>query len=151
MSTPIVIRECTPEDVAAILDLQREWAREGITHGFVPSSEEAIRDGLGPYCLVAETDHRIVGFVQGHEQIEEGSAVIDEGERCLHVDDLYVVPGLRDQGVGSGLLAQVMEAARLRGLRHVLVYSATKDLDSVLRFYRRHGFRTWFVQLWRDL
>jgi hypothetical protein len=31
----------------------------------------------------------------------------------------------------------------------IRVYSASKDLDGILRFYRAHGFTSWSVQLFQ--
>jgi ribosomal protein S18 acetylase RimI-like enzyme len=134
-----------------VLALQRTWASERITHGYVPSAEQDLLSQLGPYFVVAQAGNRIVGFVCGHEELDQGSAVTQGGNRCLHMNELYVLPDYRGQGVGSSLVELVLDAAKKRGVKHCLVYSATNDHDAVLRFYRRHKFNTWYVQLWRDL
>ncbi|MCS5713221.1 GNAT family N-acetyltransferase [Herbiconiux sp. CPCC 205716] len=69
------------------------------------------------------------------------------------LDELYVVPARRGGGVGSALLAQVLQDARHLGAGSVELAADEPDADA-LRFYRRHGFvgaferdeRTFFLQ-----
>jgi len=55
----------------------------------------------------------------------------------------------RSSGIGGMLLDGLLEAARRNGVERSLVYSATRDLEKVLRFYRRHGFKNWYVRMYR--
>lgn len=106
---------------------------------------------LGPYLLVAESDGEVVGFISGSIHSSEGMAVIPEGESYLEIDDLYVSPEFRRRGVGSGLITQILGRAKERGVAYALLYSASKDIRSILRFYERHGFQSWYVQMFREL
>ncbi len=131
--------------------LQHQWAEEGSVYGFVPESVEQIEAALGPYFLVAEVDDGIVGFVSGSVRISEDKAVIPEGAGYVEVDNLYVSPEYRGRGVGSRLISRVLAEAKEQGVAYALVYSAAKDIHSVLRFYERHDFRSWYVQMFREL
>lgn len=58
------------------------------------------------------------------------------------VQAVYVLPELRDRGVGAALLAAVLAEARGLGLEHVTVHSSERAVS----LYRRVGFgpdRTW--------
>ena len=55
------------------------------------------------------------------------------------LDELYVVPGRRNRGVGAGLIAAVVDLARRRGGGLVEVNVDEGDVDAQ-RFYERHGF-----------
>jgi GNAT superfamily N-acetyltransferase len=147
----LTIRECLEADVPQVLDLMALWSAERITYGYVPSPKARLIAALGPCFLVATMSARVMGFVLAHELVSEGTAIIAAGEPCIEIDDLYVAPELRGAGIGSALLERLLSAGRQRGTRHVLLYSSAKDLDPVLRFYRRHGFDTWFVEMYRDL
>ena len=120
-------------------------------YGFVPESPEQIKAGLNPYLLVAETGDEIVGFISGSVHRSEGTAVIPEGESYLEIDNLYVLPGHRRQGAGGGLIDGCLAKAREAGVTYALLYSAAKDIHGVLRFYERHDFLSWNVQMFRKL
>ena len=53
-----------------------------------------------------------------------------------HVQSVYVVPELRDRGVGSALLLRLIDEARSRGFEYLLVHPSERAFP----FYRRHGF-----------
>jgi GNAT superfamily N-acetyltransferase len=62
-----------------------------------------------------------------------------EGPVAL-LDELYVVPGLRGQGVGSALLVTAESVTRARGGELLEINVDGRDTDA-RRFYARHGYR----------
>ncbi len=56
------------------------------------------------------------------------------------LDELYVVPGRRSQGIGSALLAAVERLVAHRGGELVEINVDGDDVDA-RRFYERHGYR----------
>lgn len=144
----LVIRECRPEDVEAVHRLDLDWAAEGVTHGFGPSSPEEIRDALGPYLLVAAVDGEVIGYSRGEVHVSRDLCIFQEGERHLEIYDLYVREPYRSAGVGGRLVERMKEIAGRNDIRRFRVHSATKDLDRVLSFYRGHGFKTWCMEMY---
>ncbi|MEV4133982.1 GNAT family N-acetyltransferase [Dactylosporangium sp. NPDC049742] len=61
----------------------------------------------------------------------EGPAVV--------LDELYVRPGLRDQGVGGAMLGAACEVAKGRGAEALEINVDGADTDA-RRFYEAHGF-----------
>ncbi|MGW5668923.1 N-acetyltransferase family protein [Micromonospora sp. NPDC003776] len=57
--------------------------------------------------------------------------------RSGDVQSVYVVPELRDSGIGAALLEAVLVEARSLDLKHVTVHSS----ERAVRFYQRVGFR----------
>lgn len=143
----VTIRECTEEDLDAVSRLQQCWEAEGITQGLKADSREDLIGRLGPFFFVADMDGAIEGYVFGSAKVSEGSAVMPQGERYLEVDEIYVRPQSRGKGVGGMLLDKLLQTARGNGIGRFSVYSATKDMDGILEFYRRHGFQSWYVQM----
>lgn len=145
------IRPATSADAPRLAELSGNWAEEGITIGQAPDEQPWFQEAVGPYLLVAEVDAEIVGFVQGEEQVsdERHSSVMPAGTRYLDVTNVYVVPQLRSDGIGGDLLDELLAEASRRGVERSMVYSAASELDRVVAFYRSHGFRGWFVQLYR--
>ena len=144
----LIIRECEPEDVDAVHQLDLDWEAEGVTYGFGPSSLDEIREALGPYLLVAVVADELIGYSRGAVHISRDLCVFEEGERHLEIYDLYVREPYRSAGVGGMLVEHIMEIARGNGIRRFRVHSATKDLDRVLKFYRNHGFKTWSMEMY---
>lgn len=55
------------------------------------------------------------------------------------LDELYVIPGLRDQGIGTVLLQAVIDEVRARGGGELHINVDEVDTDT-RRFYERYGF-----------
>lgn len=143
----LVIRECEPEDVEAVYQLDLDWESEGVTYGFGPSSPDEIREALGPYLLLAVAAGEIIGYSSGEVHVSRDLCVFEEGEQHLEIHDLYVRKPYRSVGVGGKLVKRMKEIAGQNGIRRFRVHSATMDLDRVLMFYRNHGFKTWCLEM----
>lgn len=89
---------------------------------------ETVRNGV---ALIAEEDEHAVGFVF--------CVLGDVGRKTAHVTDLYVVPEARSRGVGSALLAAIIEPAREAGLDYVSLEVLTRN-NEARRLYARLGF-----------
>lgn len=55
------------------------------------------------------------------------------------LEELYVVPALRDQGIGTAILTMAIEAVRAKGAAEMHINVDEIDEDT-RRFYERHGF-----------
>ncbi len=55
------------------------------------------------------------------------------------LEELYVRPGLRDQGIGTALLTASIDRVRSRGAEEMHITVDEIDVDT-RRFYERHGF-----------
>ncbi len=55
------------------------------------------------------------------------------------LEELYVVPGRRDHGIGTEMLLQAVDHVRRRGARELHINVDEVDADA-RRFYERHGF-----------
>ncbi len=61
-------------------------------------------------------------------------------EGCVALlDELYVEPELRGQGIGAVVIEHFLELARERGVDLIEINVDEPDVDAQ-RFYRRHGF-----------
>lgn len=147
----ILIRQAMETDLPSIIRLQQAWADEKNTHGYVPDDPDQIQNRLGGYFLVAESDDRILGFIAGSVHVNNNVTVIPMGSPYLEIDDLYVIPSFRGQGVGSQLVDHLLSHTKERGLDYASLYSAAKDTHASLRFYERHQFQGWYVQMFRKL
>jgi GNAT superfamily N-acetyltransferase len=55
------------------------------------------------------------------------------------LDEMYVVPDRRGQGIGSAVLEHFVSVARVRGVELIEINVDEGDVDTQ-RFYERHGF-----------
>ncbi len=147
----MIIRQAAKDDVPAICRLQQRWFEEGCVYGFVPDDAEQVEAALSQYFLLAEAGSEVIGFISGSAQTSGGTAVIAAGESYLEIDNLYVAPEFRRRGVGGELVDRLLAQAREAGLAHAVLYSAAREIHSVLRFYERHKFQSWYVQMFQKL
>jgi GNAT superfamily N-acetyltransferase len=61
-----------------------------------------------------------------------------DGEVAL-LDEMYVEPGRRGQGIGSSVISEVLAICRARAVELVEINVDEGDVDAQ-RFYERHGF-----------
>lgn len=59
--------------------------------------------------------------------------------RLAQLEELYVVPALRDNGIGTTLLSEAVRIVRERGGAEMHINVDEVDTDT-RRFYERHGF-----------
>lgn len=145
----IKIRPAKPEDMPALLALSREWAAEGITYGYSPTSREAF---AGYRCWVAEADGEVVGYAGGEVDTARRNIEIQQaGERYFELEELYVYPACRGRGVGRLLLARVEEDARREGLAQLMLNAASRDHAPLLRFYLREGMKPHSFRMFKKL
>jgi len=78
---------------------------------------------------VAEDGGKIVGFI-----------LTEENPPLAHVITLDVAESHRRQGVGTALLAESERNLALRGVRTILLETATEN-EAAVAFWQRHGYR----------
>ena len=98
---------------------------------------------------MAESAGRIVGYINGSVRLNQELAIIPAQETYLEIENIYVQPEFRNQNIGGKLIERLLEIAGQEGIERFLVATVTKDMDKILNFYRRHGFKPWYVQLFK--
>lgn len=123
--------ELTDENAAQLIRLSEIWSEEGSTFGLIPNTREDIREPV----IAALDGGRIVGYAFGHfYTTERKTSCIEIGSRCFDVDELYVLPEYRSQGLG-GRLFRALEAEARGGAAYLTLSTATKDYKRILKFY----------------
>lgn len=137
------VTTATSEDVAVVADMWVSLATEQREHGshLLPEpNRQSARDLVAQYvhtegCAVARRGGRYVGFVMYH--VETGMYETDSTRGV--VDNLYVVPDARGEGVGSALLDRAESDLREDGA-DVLAVEALWANEGARRLYERRGY-----------
>ncbi|RHY90361.1 hypothetical protein DYB37_011012 [Aphanomyces astaci] len=114
----IVLRDATEADVPLIYDFIHELATyEKLAHAHVGTHED-LRDTLFrhkyAHVVLASVDGADVGFALFFFNY---SAFLSK--RGLYLEDLYVRPSVRGQGVGTTLMKHLAALALAKGCRHM--------------------------------
>ncbi len=105
------IRPATIKDASLLATMILELAQyEKLDHEAAVTAESIARDGFGPHpkfrAIVAELDGKPAGYAVFFEFYSTF-----QGRAGLFLEDLYVRPPLRKQGIGQALLNYVARIA----------------------------------------
>jgi GNAT superfamily N-acetyltransferase len=130
----------TPADVPVLMTLIGELAEfERLAHELVVT-EAALREALfGPAPAVETIIARVGGEVAGFALYFHSFSTF-LGRRGLYLEDLYVRPAFRGQGVGRGLLEHVARLATARGCGR-MEWAVLNWNRRAVRFYEALGAR----------
>ena len=149
----IRIRACTLDDLDGVIALERQWQQEEIAYGdFNPMSRAAyvaILERFPAYFLVAESGGQLVGYIHASVQRDNPVEVIPAHEPYVAIEDIYVQPAFRNRDIGGALLERIFAVAQQEGIRRFVVGTLSKETDSILRFYRSHGFTPWHIRFFK--
>ncbi len=143
------VRPAARSGLAAVQALHEQWVAEGNTWGLGNLEPGVVESWLDGHLLVAEDDRTVVGFAHGTVRSTPALAVVPPGESYFEIEELYVRPDSRRRGIGGLLLDAIVTRAHEAGVERFAVFSAAHDQPAILRFYERHGFRPWGVQLFQ--
>jgi len=122
------LRSYEPHDFAALHRLDQSCFPQGISyskttlHYFltIPSAD----------CVVALEENHIAGFI-----------LSEENPPLAHIITLDIAAKERRRGVGTALLQKLESNLAARGVRSVLLETAT-DNEAAVAFWQRHGYRS---------
>jgi len=105
------IRPATTKDASLLATMILELAQyEKLDHEAAVTAESIARDGFGPHpkfrAVIAEVDGKAAGYAVFFEFYSTF-----QGRAGLFLEDLYVRPPLRKQGIGQALLNYVARIA----------------------------------------
>lgn len=138
------------DDVDTIVDLWVRLAESQRAHGshlFGDQNRTAVRETVVQRIVaenvrIARLDRQIVGFVM--VTIDSGRYEQDETRGII--ENIFVEPAHRNQGIGSELLSAAEELLREAGA-DVLTLEAMADNESARQFYRAHGYTPHRIEL----
>lgn len=107
--------------------------------------ESLVRHAVVGEVLVAREDDRVLGFVSFVPESGGFERDVDRGV----VENLFVVPGRRSEGIGTALLEAAEERLADAGA-DLVTLEAMADNEDALRFYRQRGYAAHRIELERE-
>ena len=93
--------EQSPEILEKLIQLSAQWAAEQSCYGYYPNTEADIE---GKRIFLAEDEDGIEAYLLGKvETAKNMKSIMPEGTLYFEVEELYVVPEKRSQGIGEAL------------------------------------------------
>ncbi|HWL82181.1 MAG TPA: GNAT family N-acetyltransferase [Roseomonas sp.] len=134
---PLSIRPAAPAERVALAPLLDAYAAEmrGVLHGEAAASGEAI-------AALLAADARTELLVAWQEGAPQGFALFYDlpeivfARRCGQLDDLFVLPTARGQGIARKLVEAVGEAGRTRGWSHLRWFVPEGDHAAIALYQR---------------
>ncbi len=141
MDYQLLVRKALTKDVPAIALLIREFAEFEKLSEWCEVTEGDLREAIfGGQSfvqgLVAMADNRYVGYALFFPVFKSF-----RGERSIFLEDLYVTPDLRGNGLGFVMLREVAIYAKKQGFVR-LDWQALKWNEAAINFYKNLGAET---------
>ena len=112
-----------------LIQLSAQWAAEQSCYGYYPNTEADIE---GKRIFLAEDEDGIEAYLLGKvETAKNMKSIMPEGTRYFEVEELYVVPEKRSQGIGEALFRFAEETIK-KDVQFIAVSTASK---TARRFY----------------
>ena len=124
-------RKLDSDTTEQLIELSRLWVAEDCSYGMVVNEASDLLEPL----VVALDGMKIVGYVFGHfYKQESGTSYIEIGSNCFSVDELYVLPQYRSQGIGKKLF-RILEKQIMDQCSYITLATSTKNYKAILKLY----------------
>jgi GNAT superfamily N-acetyltransferase len=134
-----LIKDAVERDVPQILQMIREFAAFENLSEYCEVTEENLREamfGERPCVeglMAFDADSKAVGYALFYENFASF-----RGQRGVYLEDLYVVPEVRRDGVGLALFTHLAALARERGCQRMDWQVLTWN-EPAIKFYQKLG------------
>lgn len=139
----------TDEVLEQLIRFSEDWAAENSCHGYRPNDKTDLEDNR---IFLAEDGDTVVGYLFGKVcQSRQMKSIMPEGTPYFEVEELYVVPERRSQGIGAKLFRYTEEAVK-PDAEYMVLSTATKNWKAILHFYLEELDMTfWSARLFRKI
>ena len=133
-----------------LIQLSADWEAEQSCWGYVTNQRE---DLSGRRIFLAEENGVICGYLFGlRETSEKRTSFMEAGTPYFEIEELYVIPERRSQGIGRQLFSFAEDTVRAEGLPYMMLGTATKNARAILHFYLDEMDMTfWSARLFKKL
>lgn len=141
--------EPTTDVMEALLSMSEAWASENSCHGYAANQSSDI---AGKRIFIAQRGGRTIGYLLGVcTSASHSSSVMAENTPCFEVEELYICPEYRSQGIGKALFEYAQSCVSGEA-EYILLTTATKNWKAILHFYIEElGMTFWSARLFRKI
>ena len=128
------IHEVIPDEktLAQLIRFSEDWAAENSCYGYRPNDKTDIE---GNRIFFAEDGDAVIGYLFGKIcRSEQMKSIMPEGTPYFEVEELYVVPERRSQGIGAKLFKYTEQAVKSEA-EYMVLSTATKNWKAIFHFY----------------
>ena len=133
-----------------LIVLSANWEAENNTYGYRRNTHS---DLAGNRIFLAERGGRILGYLLGHRaKAAQSSSIMAEGTAFFEIEELYIVPDHRSEGIGRVLFGYAEQTIASEGIGYLMLSTATKNYKRILKFYiEEKGMNFWNARLFKKL
>ncbi|HBL83945.1 MAG: hypothetical protein A2Y17_03930 [Clostridiales bacterium GWF2_38_85] len=144
-----LFRESLNSDNSAILELSKKWESENITYGYIACSIETLEKSN---VWVTTEENKIVGYLHGKSAISKEICTIPNNLLYFEIDDFYILPEYRDNGLGKLFFNYVEAELKKNNIKYILLSTATKDHKRIQNFYNKKlNFNFWTTTFFKQI
>lgn len=135
--------------LAKLIRFSEDWAAENSCYGYRPNEKSDIE---GSRIFFAEESGNVVGYLFGRvHKSEQMTSIMPEGTPFFEVEELYVVPERRSQGIGEKLFRYAEEAVKTEA-GYMVLSTATKNWKAIFHFYLDElNMKFWSARLFKKI
>ena len=120
------------ELIGKLIALSEAWEAEQSCYGYRANGREDIE---GRRVFAAEEDGELLGYLFGQICASENMrSIMPEGTPFFEVEELYVIPSQRREGLGAALFRYAEDAVR-DAAEFMVLSTATKNQKAIFSFY----------------
>ncbi len=130
----MIIHEVFLDDevLEQLIRFSEDWAAENSCYGYRPNDKTDIE---GNRIFFAEDGGTVVGYLFGRVYpSKQMKSIMPEGTPYFEVEELYVVPERRSQGIGAKLFRYAEETVKTDA-EYMVLSTAVKNWKAVFHFY----------------
>lgn len=145
----VTIHEAKQSDIKRILELSYMWEKEDSCYGYRVNTEDDLKDRY----ILAAYDDELIAYVFGKEEVQDKqTSVIDKNMHYFEIEELYVHPSYRSRGIGKQLMESLEKELKKKGLRMMVLSTATKNWKAIMHFYIDEiDMNFWSARLYKHL
>ena len=145
----ITIHQARQSDIKRLLDLSLMWENEDSCYGYRANTEDDFQDCY----ILAAYDDELIAYVFGKEEVQDKqTSVIDKNMHYFEIEELYVHPSYRSRGIGKQLMESLEKELKKKGLRMMVLSTATKNWKAIMHFYIDEiDMNFWSARLYKHL
>ena len=115
-----------------LIRFSEDWTKENSCHGYRPNDRSDIE---GNRIFFAEDNGNVIGYLFGKVyKSKQMKSIMPEGTPYFEVEELYVVPERRSQGIGEKLFRYTENAVKTEA-EYMVLSTATKNWKAIFHFY----------------